>query len=617
MGSILASSVAASEPAGGAALDQVVIATAGATIATAVLLWLVLRHRSGQVGLLSWGSDLAARVSGLPGWAALPSGFAAVSLPIALLGMMWDISLHIDDGRDAGPLANPAHYLILIGLYGIFVAGALAVALPRGDDRPGPSALKLGPDWYAPIGGVLMMAAAGFALIGFPLDDIWHRMFGQDVTLWGPTHLMLIGGAGLTLVSQAILLGEGMRARPETDGGERTATLPIVTALRRVGIAGGLLIGLSTFQAEFDFGVPQFRQVFHPELIALAGGVALVAARGWIGPGGALGAALFFGVVRGGVALIVGPVLGETTPAQPLWLVEAGCVELVALMIDPRSRAIVFGAVSGVLIGTLGFASEYAWTHLVYPLPWTESLLPEGVVGAVVAGVAGGVTGALFASGLRGELPRIPVARAAALASLAAVAILVADGLTTRVPDNVRAAVTMEKRDGGREGLATVRFDPPSSADDAHWVNVTAWQGGGLVVDRLERVGRGVYRSTKAMPLDGEWKVSLRLHRGREVVGVPIRFPKDTAIPAPEIPASDRFVRTVVSDHEILQRESKDTAGWLWTTAALIVLAIALGFLGTLAWGVARVAQMDGPPPSRRKETRPTGPAPTSRPVGA
>ena len=47
---------------------------------------------------------------------------------------------------------------------------------------------------------------------------------------------------------------------------------------------GGLLIGLSTFQAEFDFGVPQYRAVLQPALIALAAGVALVAARVWVGP---------------------------------------------------------------------------------------------------------------------------------------------------------------------------------------------------------------------------------------------------------------------------------------------------------------------------------------------
>ena len=59
---------------------------------------------------------------------------------------------------------------------------------------------------------MLICACGAFSLIGFPLDDIWHRLFGQDVTLWGPTHLMLIGGAAMTLIGIAVLLVEGMRA---------------------------------------------------------------------------------------------------------------------------------------------------------------------------------------------------------------------------------------------------------------------------------------------------------------------------------------------------------------------------------------------------------------------
>ena len=58
-----------------------------------------------------------------------------------------------------------------------------------------------------------MAACGAFALAGFPLDDVWHRLFGQDVTLWGPTHLMLIGGAGMTLIGQAVLLPGGTAAR--------------------------------------------------------------------------------------------------------------------------------------------------------------------------------------------------------------------------------------------------------------------------------------------------------------------------------------------------------------------------------------------------------------------
>ena len=131
-------------------------------IATATVLLLVLcaGHRSGRISLLGKGADFAARISGLPHWAALPLGLGGASLNVALLGMYWDISLHIDDGRDAGPLANPAHYLILAGLFGIFAAGILAISLPRDGERPGPRSVRIAEGWYAPIGGLLSAAAA-------------------------------------------------------------------------------------------------------------------------------------------------------------------------------------------------------------------------------------------------------------------------------------------------------------------------------------------------------------------------------------------------------------------------------------------------------------------------
>ena len=62
------------EPAGGAAIGQVVIATGAALVLIAALSWLVMGHRSGKVPYLGRAADLAERVSGLPGWAALPSG---------------------------------------------------------------------------------------------------------------------------------------------------------------------------------------------------------------------------------------------------------------------------------------------------------------------------------------------------------------------------------------------------------------------------------------------------------------------------------------------------------------------------------------------------------------
>src|SRR5215212_9061188 len=248
-----ATPLAGSEPAGGAALGQVAVASAMAVAVTTLLLWLCAGHRSGAVRWLGVAADLGHRLSGLPRWTALPLGLGGAALHVALLGMYWDISLHIDQGRDPGPLANPAHYLILAGLFGIFAAGVIAIALPRAGERPGPRPLRIGAGWDAPIGGVLMAACGAFALTGFPLDDVWHRLFGQDVTLWGPTHLMLIGGAGMSLIGMAVLLGEGLQTAAPAHGGAVSARRGLVVLLRRLRLMGGLLIGLSTFQGEFDF----------------------------------------------------------------------------------------------------------------------------------------------------------------------------------------------------------------------------------------------------------------------------------------------------------------------------------------------------------------------------
>ena len=589
--------LAAAEPAGGAAIDQVVIATVGAGVVTAALLWLIAGHRSGGRPHLTGMADRASALTKIPGWAALPSAVGGIALHIALLGMYWDISLHIDEGRDAGPLANPSHYLILVGLYGVFAAGLLACTLPKPGERPGPAPLKIGRDWYAPVGGILVAACGAFALIGFPLDDIWHRLFGQDVTLWGPTHLMLIGGAGMTLVGLAVLLMEGMRATVKDDVLPKPTT---IVNVRRVAIMGGLLIGLSTFQAEWDFGVPQFRMVFQPMLVALAAGVALVAARVWIGRGGALGAVAFFLVLRGIISLFTGPVFGQTTPSLPLYVVEALCVEVAALALI--KRPLVLGAVSGALIGTVGFAGEWVWTQVGMRLPWTADLLPEGIVYAVAAGVAGGLVGALLGLGLSvgRELPRPAIARIVPAAAAAVVIVLSALALTPTVPEGTRATVSLEEVPGGdgRQAIATVQLDPATAADDASWINVTAWQGGGLRVEELEEIGPGRYRTAEPVPIHGDWKTLVRLHRGDELTAAPVYFPEDEAIPAPAIPAEPQATRAFVEEVTLLQRERKDdAAGWLWALAGGIVLTLYLVFLGSLAWGVGRISRSGGPKP--------------------
>jgi hypothetical protein len=591
--------LAASEPAKGASVHDLLIGAAVGAVLTVAVLYVASGHRAGRIKWLGRLAGFSERVSGLPGWCALPSAIVGSSLCIAVFGFYWDVAKHIDTGRDPSPFGTPAHYPILIGLGGIALGGVVAVVL--GAPKSVPTSLRITRDWYAPLGGVLTLLCGGFALLGFPLDDVWHRLFGQDVTLWGPTHLMLIGGAGMTLIGQAVLLQEGVRARPPRPGRSPRGMLARHEMLRQVALMGGLLVGLSTFQAEFDFGVPQFRAVLQPAMIALAAGVALVAARVWIGRGGALGAALFFLALRGFVALLVGPVLGETTPSLPLYLGEALLVEAAAVLLVRRDR-VMFGAVAGFLAGTVGFASEWAWTHVAFRLPWEEALLPEGLVVAAVAGTAAGVLGALIGLALRAELPRpVPTRALAAVASLALIAALV-DGLYETAPPSVNTAMTVTPADGPGEPVNVgVRLDPPDAAADATWFQVTAWQGDGLVVNRLVSDGADGWRTTQPIPVDGDWKVQLRLQTGRAVMGAPIRLPADPAIPADEVPAAPSAERPMAPDRTLLQRERKgDVPGWLWGGASAIVLALALVFLGALAWGlgrVARTAKPSSPPP--------------------
>jgi len=591
----VATLAAVSPPSGGADTQDIAIVASAVIVATIFLLFMGgVGHRAEMIPVLGWFERFAERVSGQPAWASLPCGLAIISLISAVFGLYWDVSLHIDVGRDPGPLNNTAHFFILGGLFGIFASGFFAVCLPDEDrkDRPGATSIRIAQDWYAPLGGILMMVAGLFALMAFPLDDIWHQLFGQDVTLWGPTHLMLIGGAAMALIGIAVIQVEVRRAVKASGLPDREQLW--VKGLRNIALPGGLLIGLSTFQGEFDFGVPQFQLIFHPILIMLAAGVVLVAARVWLGPGTAIAAVLFFLAMRGGLTYLVGPVLGESTTHFPLYIVEAAAVELIALVIAARRRPIAFAVACGVAIGTVGLAAEWAWSHVWTALPWPSELLVQAVLMSIPMAIAASLIGAWLGGRLGTEVVRQePGLRLAGIGGAAVVAVLIAIPLlTTTTGKGVSASVALREVDRGakRTAIATVTLKPADAAKDAKWLTATAWQGGGLVVDRLEQIRPGVYRSSKALPVYGEWKTMIRLHTGTSITALPIYAPVDTAIPVPGVAAPQRFSRPFFNDKELLQREAKTSDPAVSIAAYAAVLLITLSLLAMLAWGVHRVA---------------------------
>ncbi|NUS91638.1 MAG: hypothetical protein HOQ36_04385, partial [Nocardia sp.] len=527
--------------------------TGSAGVIALLLLWIGYLHRTRRITWLQRIADRLGRVFNRPGWVALPLAMFLATILTALLGFIWDVSLHIGNGRDEGPLANPAHYFILAGLFFLFTAGMAAIVLPL-DEKPGPAAVRITRTWYAPVGGILVAGAGLYALIGFPLDDVWHRIFGQDVTLWGPTHLMLIGGAGFSLVGVLLLEFEGMRNRPRPDEPDTRRMW-----LLRAFAFGGLLIGLSVFQVEYDFGVEQFRLVMQPMLIVAAATIALVAARATLGAGSTLIVVGFAAAVRAVVAVLVGgPIIDAPRNVFPLYLGVALVVELLALLPLARRR-ILWGALCGLVAATVGLWLESLWVAAMFVDPWPSSMWPELLVTAIPTGIAGGVVGAMLAVVLRGEaLPRPAIRRTLVVAAVAVVAAVTANGLMIEVPEGARAAVELRDapEQGGRMVYADIRLTPADLVGtDPEWIQILAWQGGvgsdspgrGLVVDHLHREGAGHYVSTKPVPVHGSWKTLLRIQDGRTMTALPIFMAADPGIGAAEVPALDSFTRPFVA----------------------------------------------------------------------
>jgi hypothetical protein len=152
---------------------------------------------------------------------------------------------------------------------------------------------------------------------------------------------------------------------------------------------------------------------------------------------------------------------------------------------------------------------------------------------------------------------------------------------------------------------ATVRLDPRDAADDAHFLNVTAWQGGGSVVSELEEVRPGVFRTAEPIPVHGGWKAIVRLHTGDSLLGVPIFLPEDRAIPAPAVPAEATFTRDFVRDLVLLQRERKDDVpAALSTIAYAVVAAIAAALIALIGWVLLRLEGSERRPRAPRAAGR-------------
>jgi hypothetical protein len=418
------------------------------------------------------------------------------------------------------------------------------------------------------------------AVSGFPLDEIWHQAYGVDVTMWSPTHMLMILGATFTGLAAWLILSES-GVRP-TDG-VRARIAHLLCAWLTVQ---GLLAPLG----EFTFGVPQFNLLFSPIIICLAAGLALPAIRLVLGRGWLLGLIAVNFLLQLGDFTASGDAPVDTRFGAT-FLVSALVVELAALALGTERR-LRFAVASGLGIATLGLAGEYAWNRDAVQ-PWTSHLFPELLGFALAAGVGASVLGAAYGRAVRGErdgaLPRGALLLAAA-ACLAVVALPM-----RRPTGNVTVAMEVEATGDGMADVTAV-LSPAGAADDAYWFQASAWQGGGLEVADMERTGTpGEWRTEHPVPVDGHWKTLLRLHRGAEMMAVPVFLPADAKLDEPEIPAVDRTM-PFQPERDYLLRETHSGSAWLSPVVHLLLLGVGGLWAAAFVFAVAsRTREVDGP----------------------
>jgi hypothetical protein len=228
------------------------------------------------------------------------------------------------------------------------------------------------------------------------------------------------------------------------------------------------------------------------------------------------------------------------------------------------------------------------------------SMWGEGLAMAIPVAVLMGLCGALMGMVLTGRrLPSRGIGIAVVAATVVVIGGAVANGLHIVVPEKDSATITLTDLPspaGQRMVSADVQLAPADLVSQhPDWVSILSWQGRmenqrGLVIDRLDRVGPGHYRSTQPVPVWGSWKTLLRVQDGYTMTAVPIYEPADDAIPAPEVPALASIDRPFVHEITILQRERDQNAPtWLFTAGSLLVLVFTLMVIAALTWGAGRI----------------------------
>src|SRR5947209_12480185 len=118
---------------------------------------------------------------------------ALLAAIVTFVGASWDIQWHTLIGRDRTLI--PPHIMMLTGVT-IGGIAALTVIITetiwvRRYPHMAQQFTSFAGLFSGPLGAYIAGYAALNAAVAFPLDTYWHTLYGIDVTLWAPFHIMI------------------------------------------------------------------------------------------------------------------------------------------------------------------------------------------------------------------------------------------------------------------------------------------------------------------------------------------------------------------------------------------------------------------------------------------
>ena len=159
---------------------------------------------------------------------------------IFLEGTSWDIQWHSYIGRDRTLI--PPHIMMLSGVALSGISGLLTVLIEslwaRRNTIIAQYSSGFAEIFSGPLGAYIVGFTALTAAVAFPLDAYWHALYGIDVAIWAPFHVMFVASMGIVALGAAYMLSSAahLATRIGTDGSgtRRAATLGVVLALATV-----------------------------------------------------------------------------------------------------------------------------------------------------------------------------------------------------------------------------------------------------------------------------------------------------------------------------------------------------------------------------------------------